>query len=459
MDRRDFVRTAAVTAASSGPFLGRILGANDRILAGQIGAGGRGTYEMQVSKRLSGVQTVAVADVYPPLVNKAVDLLGHGAKGYKDFRDILDRKDIDVVFVSTPDHWHAPASILAMQAGKDVYCEKPLTHNIREGQVLVKIARRQDRVFQTGSQQRSAPHFQKIVQLIRSGHIGKVSLIDCWNTQNMSPRGYGNPPDSDPPTGLDWDLFLGPAPKVSYNRNRYHFNYRWFWDYSGGMMTDWGAHHIDVVHWAMDVNAPTAAIACGGKFCSEDNTETPDTLTTLFEYPGFIARYSLRNGNARQVESRPYGMSFHGTKGTLVVDRSGYEVIPEIVAENRPSDFDRLDAFLKGGESAAYTGFYQDNPAYAPRCEPLKETGIKMEPGVQEAHVQNFLECVRSRERPAADVEIGHRSVSACHIGVIAYRLGSILMWDAAREQFIGDEQAQAMTSRKYRKPWTLPEV
>jgi predicted dehydrogenase len=458
MERRDFVKAAA-TAASSGPFLGRVLGANDRILAGQIGAGGRGTYEMQVCKRLPGVQTVAVADVYPPLVNKAVDLLGPGAKGYKDFRDILDRKDIDVVFVSTPDHWHALASIMAMQAGKDVYCEKPLTHNIREGQVMVKIARKHDRILQTGSQQRSAPHFQKIVNLIRSGYIGKVSTVECWNVQNISAKGYGNAPDTDAPTGLNWDLFLGPAPKVPYNRNRFHFNYRWFWDYSGGMMTDWGAHHMDIVQWAMDVKGPEAVSASGGKFCCEDNTETPDTLMTVFEYPGFTARYSLRAGNSRKVESRPYGMAFYGTKGTLLVDRSSYEVIPEVVAEDRGSDFDRLEAFLKGGEIAAYTGLHSGPPAYTSRCEPLTETGIKMEPAVQEAHVKNFLDCVRTRQRPVADVEIGHRSVSACHLGVIAYRLGRKVKWDVEREQFPNDPEAQAMTSRKYRKPWNLPEV
>ena len=218
MHRRDLIKTVA----AAGPFLGRVLGANDRIVIGQIGCGGRGTYEMQVNSRIPGVEIAAIADIYDPLIARGLKTAGSRAEGYKDFRRILDRKDIDAVFVSTPDHWHAIASILACQAGKDVFCEKPLTHNIREGRTMVNAARKYNRVLQTGSQQRSAPHFAKIVELIRGGHIGKVSVVDCWNVNNQSPRGYGKPPDSAPPDGMDWDMFLGPAPKVAYNRNRFH---------------------------------------------------------------------------------------------------------------------------------------------------------------------------------------------------------------------------------------------
>ena len=373
---------------------------------------------------------------------------------------MLERKDLDAVFVSTPDHWHAPAAVMAMQAGKDVYCEKPMTHNIREGRVMVNAARKYNRIVQTGSQQRSAPHFRKICEMIQSGYVGKVSLVEAWNFGNMSPRGYGAPPDTDPPKGLDWDLFLGPAPKVAYNRNRFHFNYRWFWDYSGGMMTDWGAHHMDIVHWAMGVDAPLSVAASGGRFVCRDNTETPDTLTTVFDYPGFTARYTYRAANGFTMHGRSYGMAFYGDKGTLLVDRASYEVIPEVDVEGQASDFDRVEAFLKGGEGAAYTGLNRPaEPRRTPKCEAVKETGIRLEPSVQEAHVGNWLSSIRTRQQPIADVEIGHRTVTACHLGVIAYRLGRKINWDARNEVVTGDAPAQKMTTRQYRKPYILPET
>jgi predicted dehydrogenase len=448
MQRRTFL---AASAASSL----QIAHANDTIRVGVIGCGGRGSYEMRVCRSLKNVRIAAVADVYPPLAQKAVREQAPGAEAYTDFRRILDRSDIDAVFVSTPDHWHAPASILAMQAGKDVYCEKPLTHNIREGRVMTAAARRYNRIVQTGSQQRSAPHYARVCELVRSGYIGKVSMVEAWNYLNQSPAGYGNPPDSDPPAGLNWDLYLGPAPKVPYNRNRFHWNYRWFWDYSGGWMTDWGAHHIDIVHWAMNVDAPLAVTAAGGRFASNDNTETPDTLETLFAYPGFTARYSLRLGNARRSADRPYGITFYGDRGSITVDRASYEVVPEIEVEAQSASFDRLEAFLQGGETAAYVGLNRpSNPKRTPRCEPIKETGIRLDPPIQEAHVQNFFDCMRSRKLPVADVEIGHRTVTACHLGTIAYRTGRVIRWDRDKEQIIGDPEAQQLTTRSL--PQTL---
>ena len=451
MNRRDFVKAAA----ASGPFLGNVLGANDRIVAGQIGCGGRGTYELRVNKAL-GIEVAAVADVYDPLIRKAIRTEAPKAEGYKDFRRILDRKDIDVVFVSTPDHWHALATIMACQAGKDVYCEKPLTHTIEEGRRMVQAARKYNRIVQTGSQQRSAPHFQKVVELVRGGYIGEVSAVECWNVGNQFPKGYGAPPDTDPPPGLDWDMYLGPSPAVPYNRNRFSFNYRWFWDYSGGWMTDWGAHHMDIVQWAMNVDAPKSVASMGGRHCT-DNCQTPDTIMTVFDYGKFIARYELRNVNSRIVEGRPYGMTFHGDKGTIVVDRSGFEVMPERLPDNRDQAYDRLDAFMRADDWTVYEGIWPDKPHVVDRCEAIKVTDIKMEPAIQEAHVKNFLDCARTRQTPVADVEIGHRSVTACHLGVIAYRLGRQVNWDAANERIVGDAEAQAMTTKKYREPWALP--
>jgi predicted dehydrogenase len=454
MQRREFVKTVAAAGLA-----GSAMAAGEPVRVGIIGVGSRGTYELEVCSRLKDAKVVAIADVYQTLVDKAVAFTGGAAAGYQDFRRILERKDIDAVFVSTPDHWHAPITILACQAGKDVYCEKPLSHTLHEAQMMVKAARKYGRVVQTGSQQRSAPHFQKVVDLVRKGHIGTVSAIECWNTENDMPEGAGAPPDSAPPQGLDWDLYLGPAPKVAYNRNRYIWNYRWFWDYSGGMMTDWGPHHMDIIQWAMQVDGPLTASAAGGRFCLKDNCQTPDTLMTQFEYPGFIVRYNMRMGNGRRTEMRPNGIAFYGTNGTLIVDRGSWEVVPEN-APRFPNDFDRIEAFVKEGNVAWPAGYDRARQAAAvPRCAAMGETGLKIDPSCQEAHVQNFLDCVRSRQRPVADVETGYRSVSACHVGVIAYRLGRKVHWDAKAETFPDDPQAQALMTKKYRAPWILPAV
>jgi predicted dehydrogenase len=453
MQRRNFIGGLAA------PFLNSARAAGDPVRVGVIGLGTRGTYELEICLRTPDAKVLAVADVYQPLVDKYVAASNGGIAGYRDFRRILDRKDIDAVFVSTPDHWHAPATIMACQAGKDVFCEKPLGHTIHEGQVMVKAARKYGRVVQTGSQQRSALHFQKVVELVQKGHIGQVTAIECWNEENGTPEGAGNPPDGDPPEGMDWDMYLGPAPKVPYNRNRFIWHYRWFWDYSGGMMTDWGAHHMDIIQWAMRVDGPRSAGAAGGRFCLKDNCETPDTLMTLLEYPGFIVRYSVRQGNSRRLEGRPNGIAFYGTNGTLIVDRGSWEVVPENMPRF-PNDYDRVEAWVKGGNVAAPFGFDRSvrTPA-RPRCEAMQETGLRIDPSCQEAHIQNFLDCVRSRQRPVADVEIGHRSATACHVGNIAYRLGRKVRWDAKAETFPGDAEAQSMMTKKYRRPWTLPSV
>ena len=464
MKRRDFIKSSAALIASSGPVLGSGQGANDRIRVGLIGVGGRGLYELSVCQNNSGCEVVAVADVYRPLADMAVQRLGNKATGYGDFRRILDRKDIDAVFVSTPDHWHALAAIMACQAGKDVYCEKPLTHTIQEGRRMVEAARKYNRVVQTGSQQRSAPHFQKVVRLIQGGYIGKVTMVECWNVMNDTPEGIGNPQDTDPPEGLDWDLYLGPAPKVPYNRNRFIWCYRWFWDYSGGMMTDWGAHHMDVVQWAMGMDAPKAANTVGGNFVLKDNRQTPDTFMANFEYPGFVARYTVRNGNRLPLEGRDYGMMFYGSLGTLVVDRSSYAVLPEMRPEVYRTDIDQVENLLSGGAGIPPGSSIRPtkpNRAVAgarkPLCVAEEETGISIDPSSQIAHVQNFFDCVRSRQKPVADVEIGHRSISACHLGVIAYKVGRQVHWNAQEERIIGDDEAQKLVSKQYRAPWLLP--
>ncbi len=437
--------------------MGKVAGANDRITIGQIGLGARGYYELELCLRNPGVEIAAVCDVYEPLVRHGVAKAGGRVQGYGDFRRVLERKDIDAVFVSTPDHWHAPISILACQAGKHVYTEKPLTHRILEGRRMVEAARRYKRVVQTGSQQRSAPHFAEVQKLIQSGYIGKVSLVECWNVANQFPLGCGNPPDEDPPPGLDWDLYLGPAPKVRYNLNRFIWHYRWFWDYSGGMMTDWGAHHLDSVHQIMGVDAPVAVSATGRKLFLQDNRETPDVLRAVFEYPGFFVTYTHSALNAHPIANRPYGMMFHGTLGTLIVDRRSYQVIPESVTGAGDVG---LAALLKHrridpGVPLTDGGAAARRPE--PLCKPVSVQGISLDPEIQIVHIQNWLDAIRGQAAPAADWEVGHRSVTACHLAVIALRTGRTIRWDARTETIIGDSEAARMMSKEYRAPWALP--
>ncbi|HZO99298.1 MAG TPA: Gfo/Idh/MocA family oxidoreductase [Terriglobia bacterium] len=436
LTRRDFNKSAAMTVASlalsAGPAVRNVMGANDRIGVGLIGAGGMGQSNMRDFMRTGQVDIVAIADPYDPNLDNAVSTTLGRAKGYRDFRKVLDHKDVEAVIIATPDHWHAIPMIAACEAGKDVYEEKPLSHTLFEGRKMVEAAVKYNRVVQVGTQQRSGEHFQKAVELVRSGKIGKVTYAETWIHGNQFPEGIDDLPDSDPPPWLDWDLWLGPAPARRYNRNRAIYNFRWFWDYSGGILTDWGTHLLDIVHWAMGVDAPRTIYATGGKFLLHDNRETPDTLEVLYEYPEspvsgkeFVARFSNRVTNAHGPDGHGYGIQFYGTDGTLFIDRSGYTLWPEparVGPERVPAS-----GAIKGEGSA------QHYP-----------------------HVLNFLECMRSRKKPNSDVETMHRSTSAGLLGVISYKLGRKLVWDAQQEQFPGDAEANKLLTKEYRKPWKV---
>jgi predicted dehydrogenase len=447
IERRDFIKTSVAAAgagvvagkASGAPAVGNVQGANDRVRVGLIGCGGQGNWDANDFAKQPNVEIVALADVYEGSINetlasKALKLDAARTAKYKDFRRLLDDKTIDAVIVATPDHWHALATILACQAGKDVYVEKPLALTVVEGRRMVEAARKHNRVVQVGTQQRSARHFQKAVELVREGKIGKVSRVHCWNVGNDYPKGEGNPPDSAPPAGLDWDFYLGPAPKVAFNQNRFLWNFRWFWDYSGGMMTDWGVHLIDIVHWAMDDDAPLSASAMGGKYFIQDNRETPDTLLASLEYKNFVVTYENRLLNARGVDGKGYGILFYGTDGTLFVDRGGFEIYPEGTTAR-----DGLTTFRT-----------------APARMGLPRRGGDVS---HEEHVKNFLECMRTRKPPISDVEIGHKSTVAPHLCNIAFKTGRRVKWDAAKEQIVGDAEANKLLSKEYRAPWKLVEA
>jgi predicted dehydrogenase len=436
INRRDFIKRAAVGSAGvslamSGATTGNVLGANDRIRLGLIGCGIQGRGNMKTFME-QGVEVAAVCDVYEPNLQKGLQTAGGKAKALKDFRQVLDDKEIDVVIVATPDHWHALPTVMACQAGKDVYVEKPICVAVEEGKKMVEAARKYKRVVQVGLWQRSNLHFQKAVQLVQDGLIGKVSFVRTENYANIYPDGIGNPPDSDPPPGLDWDMWLGPAPKVPFNWNRFGVGDRWstfryFYDYANGWPGDWGVHRLDIVQWAMRVDGPHTITASGRKFYLQDNSDTPDTLQITLEYPDFVATYENRLCNDRSMDTHGYGIEFHGTDGTMFVDRQGFEVLPE--------------GKEVGGKRIART------------AEMKME---RVDDGLAN-HVANMLECMKTRKLPQSDIEYGHRSTSTCLLGNVALRSKERLEWDVASQRLTrGGPAAQKLLSREYRAPWKL---
>jgi len=452
MKRRQFIKRVVQTGAvvSATALSGKdVLGANERVRVGLIGCGGRGMFDAKLMRDVPNAEFVAVCDLYPPHLAKAKEWAGTSAKEFKDFRRLLEQKDIDAVLIATPDHWHAIPTVLACQAGKDVYVEKPLAHNIQEGRTMVEAARRHNRVVQMGAQQRSAPHYAEVARIIQSGELGRVHFVRIWNYTNMFPNGVGRAPDSDLPEGVDWDMYLGPAPYVPFNKNRFIGTYRWFWDYGGGLVTDFGIHRFDSMQQIMKADAPVSVTASGGRYGLTDGAETPDVVQVTYQYPGFILSYEACMLNAhgaggrtpgkkyyqaRGADDRPHGEAYYGTNGTLIADRLGFEIYPESNTTSGPG---------AAGREQRSEGFRMQ------RKEMSAEDATA-------SHVKNFIECVRSRKKPAADVEIGHRSTIVAHLGNIAYRTGHKIRWDAAKEEIVDDPEAAKLLARQRRKPWAL---
>jgi len=391
-------------------------------------------------RKAANVEFTAVADVYLTNAERAREWAGSDAKAHQDFRRLLEHKELDAVLVATPDHWHALATILACQADKHVYVEKPLAHNVREGRAMVDAARRAKRLVQAGTQQRSAEHYQEVAEIIRSGQLGAVHFVRVWNFFNMSPDGIGRAADGEPPADLDWDMYCGPAPKVPYNRLRHLGTYRYFWDYSGGMITDYGTHRFDTVHQIMGVDAPRTVSASGGRFTLRDAGEVPDVLQVTYEYPGFVLSYEMcmisghglggrsegmRYYNTRGPLDRPHGKAFYGTNGALFCDRIGYEIFPD----------------LRRGPSTEF------------RMERRARNTVDATP----LHAANFIDAVRGLKPLASPVEIGHRSTTVPHLGNIAFKTGRKLVWNSQNEEFENDREASGLLGRQARAPWQLP--
>ena len=434
---------AAATLSAAG--YRRVLGANERVGVGFIGFGLIGKRHVLDFQSLPDVNLVAVAEVHKGRLDEAAELLGTNPSKFADFRGLLDDRDVDAVVVSTPDHWHALMTLMACAAGKDVYVEKPLSLFVREGRWMVDVARRHRRIVQVGTQQRSGPHYSRARELIRAGHIGKIVTVRMWFYRNVLP-GFGNPCDGDPPPELDYNNWLGPAPLRRYNPNRSLYHFRWFWDYSGGQMTNLGQHSLDVVHWFLDAQAPLAVTSEGGRLALRDNGETPDVQDARFDYGDWFATWSHRECSRGASPSR--GLEFCGTKGSLTISRQGFIVTPDpaIAPENAIPRFGGprpIGGPRRTGNRTAAQGWTK---AIADK------TGNDLDQFRR--HARNFIDCVRSRQEPAAGLEAGHRVVTACHLANLSMRLGRKLRWDAHRETVIGDAAAQALLERPYRAPW-----
>ena len=418
LTRREFLKTSAVAAGAAvvWPTIvpSSVFGADapsNRITFGCIGVGGKGSGNMKSFKGNPGSEVLAVCDVDAQHRDKARDSAGLSSESsYNDFREVLAREDIDAVSIGTPDHWHVPTSIAAVRAGKDVYCEKPLTLTIAEGRALADEVKRYGRVFQTGSQQRSGSEFRKGCELVVNGRIGKLHTMRVGipgNNRKCEPTWTPEPV----PDGFDYDLWLGPAPWEPYHTQRCHYQFRFILDYSGGQVTNWGAHHLDIAQWGNQAD-DTGPVEIRGK------GEFPETglFTTATKVD---VEYTYANGVKLYLKTGGGGTRFEGSEGWVYVNRGKIDAEPKSI----------LTTVIGPDEIHLYES---------------------------RSHVQNFLDCIKSRKDPICNAEVGHRSSTVCHLGNIAMLLDRPLKWDPQAEQFIGDSEANRMTWRPRRAPWWL---
>ena len=429
-DRRTFIKLSAGAVAASifAPRLATARDANEKLIVGLIGCGGRGVHDAKLFKHTDGVELAYVCDVDEGRRHAAATELGvDSQRAVGDLRRVLDDRAVDAVIVATPDHWHSPAAILACQAGKHVYVEKPISHNIREGRLLVEASARNKALVQHGTQCRSTSMMIEAVELLRAGKIGTVLAAKCWNVQRRGSIGRGM--DGTPPAGLDYDNWVGPATMVPYRSNRVHNRWTWWYHFGTGDMGNDGVHDIDYTRWGLGVDThPNKVAAIGGKFQFDDDQEFPDTQQVTFEYSGDGAvghRRMLVYEQRLWSSTYPYnvdsGAEFYGTAGQLFLSRRGKIQVRD--GDNRPVD-------------------------------------VAIEPVGQDdkTHVRNFCESIRGEAKLNADALVGHLSSSLSHLGNIATRLGRSLVFDPETEHVVGDAEADALVRREYRDHWGTPQ-
>jgi predicted dehydrogenase len=413
IDRRTFLGAAGALAIS-----GSLAGsspASERLRLGFIGVRGRGADLASEFAKRADCEVVALCDIDDASFKKpltAVEkITGKAPRLEKDFRKLLDDKGIDAVVNATPDHWHALVAVMACQAGKDVYSEKPASHNVVEGRRMVEAARKYKRVVQIGIQRRSMPHVMEATKFVREGGIGTVGMARAWILQKRPAIGPGQP--AEVPPGVDYAMWQGPALDRPFMSNRFHYNWHWFWNWGTGELGNNGIHGLDVARWGLGVDAPLTVASGGGRFVFDDR-EVPDTQVVTYEFPKACLVWEHRLYDKHPMEGLGFGIAFYGDNGVLTIDEKGWKV---------------ADGAEAGGKATA---------------------GLS-------AHLANFVECVKSRNSPNADIEIGHLSTRLCHLGNIAHRVGKKLTFDAATESFPGENEANALLSREYSSRFEMP--
>lgn len=428
VSRRVFAKTAMATAAGlTAASRARAQGANERIRLGFIGVANRGGQLMTAFEEHDDAEIAALCDVYQPTLEKALER-APDAKTYKDYRELIAQKDLDAIVIATPDHWHALQCVDGCKAGKDVYVEKPLCITVREGRMMVEAARKYDRVVQVGTHRRSSPLYTRLADLVQSDKVGHVHVARCYRLSNMYPDGIGRLPHSDPPEGLDWDMWLGPRPMRPYQDNITPYKFRW-WHLYSSQMGNWGVHYLDAIRWVTGELAPASICTMGGQFVVKDDRTVPDTMEAVFEFAsGRLAIFgqyeASSNAALRQGE-----IELRGTQGTIYADANSFEIFPE-----------------RGGQ-------FQES---GPRMEPMEDKDKGSNAALTALHARNFLDCIKSREKPNADIEIGHRSTSFSLLANISLATKSRLEWDAEREVITNNEEANKLLHYEYREPWEL---
>jgi len=417
MNRRYFIPLAASAVAQS-----RAVAANDKVTVAFIGVRGQGRSLAGRFSALADVNVAYVCDVDPAVVEPALKSIeknkGSRPPVISDLRRILDDKSVDAVVIATPDHWHAPATILACDAGKDVYVEKPLAHNIREGRLMIEAARRNKRIVQHGTQLRSRPAVQRAIEYAHSGKIGRVLMAKAWNVQLRD--NIGRKQDSAPPAGIDYDTWIGPAPALPFNPNRFHYNWHWNWNYGTGDAGNDGVHQLDQARWALGVGAPLEVSGSARKLFFDDDQQTPDTMTITFNYADKALLFEMRIWNNYGLESNDNAVSVYGTNGYLQIGRWDGDFSFRVFDNNN-----KLVHADKGDEP--------------------------------DTHPRNFIDCLRSRKSPNADIETAHLSSLHSHLANIVARTGRTLRFDPQTETILNDPDSSALTRRSYRSHWATP--
>jgi len=429
ISRREFVRASSGAAVAAGLGLAAAPAraqANDRIRIGCIGIGGRGTALQGELLAQPDVEIVAVADVRDDNRAAAIARAGGNATGYKDFRELLARDDVDAVAIATPPHWHALIGVYALKAGKDIYVEKPMGRYPAEIRALVKAAKEGNRITQVGTQIHAGENFHRVVEIVRSGVLGKITAARILITLNEAPGGCGKAPDSDPPPGVDWDMWLGPAPYVPFNPTRFTVH-RYFKDYCGSWLTELGPHIGEPVFWALDLPAPRSALAVGGKFTIDDISDIPDTMDAIWEYPDLNVTYISNAANsytygfgAPPDGGRRLSVLFHGVNGTLAADYGANQIIAE---------GNRMDGAV------------------------LPDPTLPRSPG----HMREFLDSVKSRQETTCNAQHHYGLHIAMALAHISYWTGRQVRWDDETGHIPGDPEADAIAQAPYREPWKLP--